>query len=74
METALFIWILTALFGALVVIDYAFVIRRRKTHQHSLVALHHIVEIGNESDELFIPGDINSTHDSDIIEYEEEMI
>lgn len=74
METTLLIWILAALFGALVVIDYALVIRKKKSHKHSLIPRHHIVEIGKECDELYIPGDINSCHDADIIEYEEEMI
>ncbi|MDE6297859.1 MAG: hypothetical protein K2L89_08425 [Muribaculaceae bacterium] len=74
METTLIIWILVALFGAFVVVDYALGIRRKRIHRHTVLSRRHPVEIGNECDELYIPGDINSSHDSDIIEYEEEMI
>ena len=74
METTLVIWILVAIFGAFIVVDYALDMHRRKKLHHSVISHRHLVEIGKECDELYIPGDINSSHDSDIIEYEEEMI
>ncbi|MDE6717633.1 MAG: hypothetical protein K2J70_05495 [Muribaculaceae bacterium] len=78
METALITWILIALLSGAVLI-YDFIGRYKATHTGShlvdrTVSRTRILEVGNECDELYIPGDINSRHDSDIIEYDEEMV
>ena len=78
METALITWILIAVLSVAVLIyDY---IGRHKTAVATSRLEHHsgsrprILEVGNECDEVYIPGDINSRHDADIIEYDEEMV
>ena len=74
METTMIIWILIALFAVAVIIDY-FMTGGKHHGKVSFLSRpsHHIVEMGTESDEIYVPGDITIHHDSDIIEYEEEL-
>ena len=75
METALISWIIIAVGVTVVMINEIFRHRNKSFRTKRLgVSQLHVIEVGEECDELFIPGDINSHHDSDIIEYDEEMI
>lgn len=73
METALITWIIIAAFAVAILIYDIF---HRSSRINSLHAskYSHFIESGKEIDEVFIPGDINSSHDSDIIEYDEELV
>lgn len=74
METALITWIVIAAF-AIIMLIYDIFHHRRKKELHKLKFQHlHPIELGKECDELYIPGDINSCHDSDVIEYDEELV
>ena len=74
METALITWIVIAAFAIIVMIYDIFHHHKRKEfHKPNLQAVHPM-EMGSEGDEFYIPGDINSRQDSDVIEYDEELV
>lgn len=74
METALITWIIIAAFAIVMMIYDIFLHHKSGNRHKSKIRYSHPFEIGNECDGMYIPGDINSGHDSDIIEYEEELV